>query len=71
MPVITVQVPTGSLDASQKSELIARLTDVLVDVEKAEPIRPFVYVVIDETARDGYGLGGVPIDVVLAKTAAR
>ncbi|MGA1829028.1 tautomerase family protein [Microbacterium sp.] len=71
MPIVTVQLPAGSLDPEQKTDLIARITDTLVDVEKAEQIRPFVYVIIDETSRDGYGLGGVPVDVALAKAAQR
>jgi len=30
-----------------------------------------VYVIIDETDRDSYGLGGNPLDVTLAKVAQR
>lgn len=71
MPVITVNVPAGSLDAAQKSELIARITDTLVEVEKAEQIRPYVYVLVNEIGRDGYGLAGDPVDVTLAKAAGR
>ncbi|MFZ2964285.1 MAG: tautomerase family protein [Rhodoglobus sp.] len=69
MPVVTVQLPGGSLNPEQRSDLIARITDTVVEVQKAELIRPFVYVIIDETSRDGYGLGGVPVDVALAKAA--
>ena len=71
MPVVTVQLPAGSLKPEQKTELIARITDTIVEVEQAEAIRPFVYVVIDETSRDGYGLGGTPIDVTLTRAAGR
>ena len=71
MPVVTVQLPAGSLQPEQKTELIARITDAIVEVEHAEVIRPFVYVVIDETSRDGYGLGGTPIDVTLTRAAGR
>jgi 4-oxalocrotonate tautomerase family enzyme len=71
MPVVSVQIPSGSLDSTQKSELIARITDVVVEVEKAEFVRPFVYVIVTETSRDGYGLGGDPVDVTLAKLAQR
>lgn len=69
MPVVSLQVPAGSLRPEQKADLISRFTDAIVEVEKAEFIRPFVYVIIDETARDGYGLGGNPVDVTLAKAA--
>lgn len=55
----------------QKADLISRFTDVIVEVEKAELIRPFVYVIIDETGSDGYGLGGNPVGVTPAKAAQR
>lgn len=69
MPYATIHVPAGSLDAERKSELIARVTDAIVDAERTERVRPYVYVVIDETARDGFGLGGTPIDETLARAA--
>ncbi len=69
MPVVNVHLPAGALDSDQKSELISRITDSLVEVEKSEAIRPFVYVILDETSRDGYGLGGKPVSVSLAKAA--
>jgi 4-oxalocrotonate tautomerase family enzyme len=71
MPYATIHVPNGSLDAEQKSELIAKVTDAIVEAERTELIRPYVYVVIDETSRDGFGLGGTPIDVTLAKASGR
>ncbi len=71
MPVVSVHVPAGSLDGAQKSDLIARITDAVVDVERAEYVRPFVYVIINETSRDGYGLGGQPVDETLAKLSQR
>lgn len=55
----------------QKADLISRFTDVIVEVEKAELIRPFVYVIIDETGSDGYGLGGNPAGVTPAEAAQR
>lgn len=71
MPYATIHVPADSLDAERKSELIARVTDAIVDAEQTELIRPYVYVVIDETARDGFGLGGTPIDVTVARAQGR
>nr|WP_274636413.1 tautomerase family protein [Microbacterium bovistercoris] len=69
MPYATIHVPAGSLDAERKSALIAQVTDAIVEAEQTERIRPYIYVVIDETARDGFGLGGTPIDVTLARAA--
>jgi len=69
MPYATIHLPADSLGPEQKSQLIARVTDAIVEAEQTERIRPYVYVVIDETARDGFGLGGTPIDVTLARAA--
>ncbi|GAA4383966.1 tautomerase family protein [Agromyces bauzanensis] len=69
MPYATIHVPADSLDAERKAELIARVTDAIVEAERTERVRPYVYVVIDETNRDGYGLGGTPIDITLERAA--
>ena len=67
-PYATIHLPEGSLDAERKAELVARVTDAIVDAERTERVRPFVHVVVDETSRDGFGLGGTPIDVTVAKS---
>lgn len=67
MPVVTVQVPAGSLSDVQKATLIGRMTDLVVEVEGAPAIRPYVYVLIEELPVRGYGVGGV--DVEKAKEA--
>lgn len=62
MPVVNIQVPADSLDESQKAELIKRVTDAVVEVERLPAIRPYVYVLINEIPRPGYGLGGRILD---------
>lgn len=69
MPYATIHVPADSLDAERKAELIGHVTDAIVRAERTELIRPYIYVVIDETSRDGFGLGGTPIDVTLARAS--
>lgn len=55
MPVVQVHLKAGrTLD--QKRQLVARITDALVDVCDAN--RDRVHVIIDEVAEDSWGRGG-------------
>jgi 4-oxalocrotonate tautomerase len=67
MPVVTIQVPAESLSDGQKAELVRRVTDVVVEVEGLPAIRPYVYVLVDEIPRPGYGLGGRVLDAETVK----
>jgi 4-oxalocrotonate tautomerase len=58
MPVVSVRVPEGALDPEQKQDLVSRITDAVVEVERAEKVRPYVVVTIDEVADGGWGQGG-------------
>jgi 4-oxalocrotonate tautomerase len=58
MPVITVQVPEGSYTPEMKRDLVARVTDVVVDVEGIPALRPAVTVLIQEIPDGGWGSGG-------------
>lgn len=69
MPIITVQAPAGSLSDVQKTELIRKVTDVVVEVEGFPAIRPSVHVLIEEIPAGGYGIGGHALDVEKAKAA--
>ncbi len=69
MPVVTVQVPAGALSDAQKSALITRMTDVVVEVEGFPAIKPSVHVLIEEVPAGGYGVGGRAVDVEKAKAA--
>jgi 4-oxalocrotonate tautomerase len=69
MPVVTVQVPAGALSEAQKSALIGKMTDVVVEVEGFPAIRPSVHVLIEEVPAGGYGVGGQAIDVAKVKAA--
>lgn len=69
MPIITIQTPSGSLSDTQKSDLIRKVTDAVVEVEGFPAIRPNVHVLIDEIPAGGYGVGGRALDVEKAKAA--
>ncbi|AIA49571.1 tautomerase family protein [Serratia marcescens] len=61
MPFVNVQTVKGMLDERQKSELLSRITDLLVEIEgRGDPaFRQSVWVRIDEHAPEQWSLGGV------------
>jgi 4-oxalocrotonate tautomerase len=58
MPVVHVSIPEGTFSAQQKQELVARITDALVDIEQVPEVRQFVNVLISEVTDGGWGVGG-------------
>ena len=58
MPVVHVSIPEGTFSAEQKQELVARITDALVDIEQVPDVRQFVNVLISEVTDGGWGVGG-------------
>jgi 4-oxalocrotonate tautomerase len=62
MPVITVQVIKGVVLTSdeQKHELLHKITDAFIEVV-GEVARPFTYVIIQETPRFEWSIGGHPL----------
>ncbi|MDP0519704.1 tautomerase family protein [Serratia marcescens] len=61
MPFVNVQTVKGMLDERQKSELLSRITELLVEIEgRGDPaFRQSVLVRIDEHAPEQWSLGGV------------
>lgn len=57
MPLVNVRVIEGVFSAEQKREMIARLTDAMVEIE-GESLRPVTWVVIDEVKSGDWGIGG-------------
>ncbi|HVU73672.1 MAG TPA: tautomerase family protein [Mycobacteriales bacterium] len=57
MPYIEVKVIEGVFDATQREQIIERITDAMVSVE-GEALRPFTYVVVDEVKGGSWGVGG-------------
>ena len=58
MPVVTIRVAAGSLDAAKKAAMISKVTDAVVEVEGIPAVRPSVYVLIEEVQDGGWGVGG-------------
>jgi len=58
MPLVQISVPEGALTLEQKRELVAKVTDVVVEVERLPAVRPGVWVQITEVPDGGWGIGG-------------
>ncbi|WP_040811763.1 tautomerase family protein [Nocardia concava] len=59
MPYINVKVTREGVTPAQKSQIIARMTNVLVDILGKDPRTTFV--VIDEVDLEDWGVGGLPV----------
>ena len=62
MPVVTIQVPAGSLDTDKKSTMIAKVTDAVVEAEGIPAVRAATLVLIEEVPDAGWGIGGRAVD---------
>ena len=59
MPIINIIKDVVATE-EQKAELIVKMTDTFVSV-LGDVVRPFTYVVIDETPVGQWGIAGVPM----------
>jgi 4-oxalocrotonate tautomerase len=60
MPLINVKVIEGVFSAEQKTQIIRRLTDTMVDIE-GEAMRPVTWTVIEEVKSGDWGIAGKPL----------
>jgi 4-oxalocrotonate tautomerase len=61
MPIINIKfIKDVVATDEQKQELIVKMTDTFVSV-LGDVVRPFTYVVIDETPVGQWGIAGVPM----------
>jgi 4-oxalocrotonate tautomerase len=58
MPLVQISVPAGSLTPEQKTELVAKITDVMVEVERIPAVRQGTWVHINEVPDGGWGRAG-------------
>jgi phenylpyruvate tautomerase PptA (4-oxalocrotonate tautomerase family) len=59
MPFAHVIVPAGALSVAKKQKMIELVTDAIIAAEEAPPsIRPYVTVLVSETADGGWGIAG-------------
>ena len=60
MPLVNVKVVEGVFSASQKQEMVKKLTDAMVSIE-GENLRKVTWVVVEEVKTGDWGIGGTPI----------
>lgn len=68
MPYVHIRVTDEAVGREQKAELVARSTQMLVDVLGKEPSTTVV--VIDEVPTENWGVGGELVDARRAREAA-
>ena len=69
MPVVTIQVPLGSLDAAKKATMIAKVTDAVVEAEGIPAVRGGTLVLIEEIPDGGWGRAGHALTLEQMKAA--
>jgi 4-oxalocrotonate tautomerase len=72
MPFINVKVIEGVFSPEQKTQIIRKLTDAMVDIE-GEAMRSVTWTVIEEVRSGDWGIAGKPLTTadVRALAAAR
>jgi 4-oxalocrotonate tautomerase len=69
MPLIQVKLIEVVFSASQKADIVRRLTDTMVSIE-GENLRPVTWVVIEEVKGGDWGIGGKPLGAADVKALA-
>jgi 4-oxalocrotonate tautomerase len=69
MPLVNVKLIEGVFTATQKQEMIRKLTDTMVSIE-GENMRPVTWVVIEEVKSGEWGIGGNPLTTTDVKALA-
>lgn len=57
MPLINIKVIEGVFSPEQKTQIIRKLTDAMVEIE-GEALRPVTWTVIEEVRSGEWGIGG-------------
>jgi 4-oxalocrotonate tautomerase len=65
MPYVNIKITREGVTPEQKVQLIAGVTQLLVDVLDKSPATTFV--VIDEVAVEDWGIGGLPVEAYREK----
>jgi 4-oxalocrotonate tautomerase len=69
MPLVNVKVIEGVFSASQKREMVEKLTDAMVSVE-GENMRKATWVMIEEVKSGDWWIGGTPLTTEDVKAMA-
>jgi 4-oxalocrotonate tautomerase len=69
MPLVNVKLIEGVFTATQKQEMIRKLTDTMVSIE-GENMRQVTCVIIEEVESGDWGIGGNPLTTNHVKALA-
>ena len=69
MPFVNVKAVRGVMSDQERTRLIERLTDVMVEVfaRGNEELRPHIWVVVEEVEAEQWGAGGVTVDLAAVR----
>ena len=60
MPLVNVKLIEGVFSDEQKADMIARLTETMVEIE-GEALRPVTWVIVEEVHSGDWGIAGNPM----------
>jgi 4-oxalocrotonate tautomerase len=69
MPLINVKLIEGVFTATQKQEIVRRLTDTMVEIE-GENMRPVTWCIVEEVTSGDWGIAGNPLSTQDVKDLA-
>ena len=69
MPLVNVKIVEGVFSASQKQDIVRKLTDTMVTIE-GENIRGITWVVVEEVKSGDWGIGGQPLTTIDVRALA-
>lgn len=69
MPLINVKIIEGVFSAEQKTQIVRKLTDAMVEIE-GEAMRAVTWTVIDEVRSGDWGIAGKPLTTADVKALA-
>jgi len=71
MPFVNIKVLKGALTKAQKQEMIARVSEVVAEIEARphpkEKVMPHVTVIIDDVEFENWGAGGIQVTPAMLK----
>lgn len=70
MPLVDIQLIKGVFDADQKSEMIRKVTDTMVEIE-GEAMRGVTWVRVQELNEGEWGIGGKTLTAADVHALAR
>jgi 4-oxalocrotonate tautomerase len=69
MPLVQISIPAGSLSAAKKADMIAKVTNAVVEAEGVPAARGFTWVHINEVPDGGWGMSGNAVTLAQMQAA--